>query len=61
MLLSVLAITGNILFILWITYNGIKEHFKGNINEKISYVVLISLLILNSFFVIRWRKHYRQK
>ena len=57
MFLSVLAITGNILFILWITYNGMKEHFNGNINEKISYVGLILLLILNTFFVIRWREN----
>lgn len=30
-LLSLSAITDNILFMLWISYNGINEHFNGTI------------------------------
>ena len=35
-LLSWLAIAGNILFVLWILYNGINESFQGITIEKIS-------------------------
>ena len=32
-LLSLLAIAGNILFVLWILYNGINESFHGTTIE----------------------------
>lgn len=41
------AIFGNVMFILWITYNGIDEGFKGTIYQKISYLGLTILLTLN--------------
>ena len=41
-LLSWLAILGNILFVLWILYNGVNESFQGTLIEKISYISLIS-------------------
>lgn len=41
------AILGDILFILWITRNGIDEGFKGTIYQKFSYISLVFLLILN--------------
>ncbi len=41
------AILGNVMFILWMTYNGIDENFKGTIYQKLSYIGLVSLLILN--------------
>jgi hypothetical protein len=46
-LLRYAAILGNILFILWITFNGIDEGFRGTIYQKLSYIGLVSLLILN--------------
>jgi hypothetical protein len=46
-LLRYVAILGNIMFILWITYNGIDEGFKGTVYQKLSYIGLVSLLILN--------------
>ena len=51
-----ITIAGNILFMLWITYNGMKEHFRGTVYEKISYVVLMGLLLVNTYLVIRHRK-----
>jgi len=50
------AIAGNILFILWVTYNGIKEGFNGTLPEKFSYVGLMALLAINSFFLINKTK-----
>ena len=51
--LHYLAIAGNALFILWITYNGIDEGFSGTLPEKVSYVSLILLLILNIVLLAR--------
>jgi hypothetical protein len=52
-LLSWSAITDNILFMLWISYNGINEHFKGTIYQKMSYVGLMGLLAINIFLILR--------
>ncbi len=55
-LLSIAAITGNILFILWVTVNGLKEHFRGTLYEKLSYIGLMGLLIVNTFLIFHFRK-----
>lgn len=47
------AISGNILFILWVTVNGLKEGFSGTIYQKLSYIGLVVLLSINSFFILR--------
>jgi hypothetical protein len=47
------TVAGNILFILWITYNGIQEHFRGTVFEKISYIGIMGLLAINSFLILR--------
>jgi hypothetical protein len=47
------AIAGNVLFILWVSFNALKEHFAGTVYEKISYVALMGLLITNCFLLIR--------
>lgn len=47
------AIAGNIVFILWIIFNGIDEGFKATLPEKISYLTLIALLITNVFIILR--------
>ena len=52
-LLSWLAIAGNILFVLWILYNGINENFQGTTIEKISYITLMGLLAVNAFLLLR--------
>lgn len=48
-----LAIFGNILFILWITYNGIDEGFKGTIYQILSYIGLVFLLGFNTILLYR--------
>ncbi|SHN02557.1 hypothetical protein [Mucilaginibacter sp. OK098] len=50
------AISGNILFILWVTYNGINEGFRGTLPEKISYIGMMCLLILNSYLIVTGSK-----
>ncbi|MGA3291830.1 MAG: hypothetical protein ABSC49_01640 [Candidatus Microgenomates bacterium] len=45
--LRYLAILGDVLFILWVSFNGIDEGFSGTIYQKLSYIGLVSLLILN--------------
>lgn len=54
-LLSFAAITGNILFILWVSYNATVERFKGTIYQKVSYVVLMGLLVTNIFLILHGR------
>jgi len=54
-LLKYAAFAGNIIFILWATLNAVKEGFSGTLPEKISYVVLMGLLIVNSYFLLSKR------
>lgn len=46
-LLRHLATIGNVVFILWMLYNGIDEGFKAPRAQIISILTLIILLILN--------------
>jgi len=55
-LLSLAAIAGNILFVLWTLYNGINEGFRGTTIEKISYISLMGLMTVNAFLLIRNRR-----
>lgn len=55
-LLFLAAVTGNILFVLWVTVNGLKEHFNGTIYEKLSYIGLIGLLTTNTHLLFHLRK-----
>ncbi|MEP6555852.1 MAG: hypothetical protein ABJB11_20015 [Ferruginibacter sp.] len=57
-LLSWLAIAGNILFVLWILYNGINESFQGTTIEKISYITLMGLLVVNTLLLIRKNRQH---
>jgi hypothetical protein len=55
--LTYLALCGNILFILWMLYNGIDEGFAGSTGPQIaSYVGLTILLVLNSALILRKAK-----
>ena len=51
--LSFIAITGNILFVLWILRNGINEGFRETPLEVVSYISLMILLLLNAFLFYR--------
>ncbi len=42
------ALAGNILFILWLLYNGIDEGFRATPYQLMSYVGLTLLLLLDS-------------
>ncbi|MEO8713103.1 MAG: hypothetical protein ABI405_13310 [Parafilimonas sp.] len=53
--LKLAAVAGNLLFILWVLYNAIDEHFSGTLPEKISAIILIGLLLVNSFLHLRNR------
>lgn len=53
LLLRYATITGNIIFILWILYNGISEGFVGTLLEKLSYIGLMGLLGVNSAFLLK--------
>lgn len=54
LLLKQAAIAGNILFILWVSYNAIKEGFSGTLPEKVSGAGLVGLLIVNCFLLINY-------
>lgn len=50
------AIAGNIIFILWILYNGIDEKFSGTLVEKFSFLTLTCLLTVNCILLIRRKR-----
>jgi hypothetical protein len=50
-----IALFGNLIFFLWILYNGIHEEFQGTRLEIISYIGLMMLLLLNAFLLHRGR------
>ncbi len=52
-LFKYLAVAGNVIFIVWITYNGIDEGFKGTLIQILSYIGLTLLLVLNSVLLLR--------
>jgi hypothetical protein len=58
-LLSFAAIAGNILFVLWILYNGMDEKFQGTTIEKVSSSTLVVLLAVNALLLIRKIKKIR--
>ncbi len=55
-LLTIVSILGNIIFCIWILYNGINEGFEGTRVEKFSYIALMGLLAVNALLLIRSRK-----
>jgi hypothetical protein len=46
------AIAGNIVFLLWILYNGVNGGFRGTRPKVVSYVGLAVLLLLNAILLI---------
>ncbi len=57
--LSWVAITGNILFMLWMTYRRLNESFKGSIYQQISYIGLMGLLLVTIALLFRERRQQR--
>jgi hypothetical protein len=53
--LKYITIAGNIIYVLWILYNGFHEGFTANLVQIISCTGLILLLILNSILIYRRR------
>jgi len=52
-LLSYFAIAGNIIYILWVLYNGINEGFSGiNTIAGIAMLGLMILLALNAYLLL---------
>ena len=51
-MLTVFAVIGNILFILWVLYNGINEGFAGSVPQKISLIGLMVLLTINTTLIL---------
>lgn len=52
-LLAIVAITGNILFMLWVTFNALEDHFSGTLYQKLSYVGLMTLLGINTLLIVK--------
>ena len=46
------AISGNIVFVLWIWYNTVDDGFSGTLPEKVSLIGLTGLLALNCYLVL---------
>jgi hypothetical protein len=51
-----IALAGNILFVLWMLYNGINEGFRGTAYQIMSYIGLT--LLLGLYSVLHFY-HYR--
>jgi len=55
-ILRLLALVGNVIYILWILYNGIDEGFKNIASvQAISLLGLLFLLAINIFLLFRQR------
>ncbi len=55
------AIVGNVVFLLWILFNGINEGFKAPLAEKFYYVGVMGLLAINSFCLLSRTKEVVQQ
>ena len=53
------ALIGNVIFIVWILFNGLDSDWKGTPVEMASAGMLILLLILNSFLLLAARRNRR--
>lgn len=54
------TISGNILIILWVLFNAMDEGFKGTLPEKISFVVVISLLAANTWLLLNKSQNHQK-
>jgi hypothetical protein len=51
------TMSGNILIIFWILFNAMDEGFKGTLPEKISFIVVLSLLAANTWLLFNKSKN----
>ncbi len=54
-LLKYAAISGNLMYILWILYNGINEGFNAPPAMFVSYIGILLLLMLNIILLYKKR------
>ncbi|HVW16344.1 MAG TPA: hypothetical protein VHB54_21100 [Mucilaginibacter sp.] len=47
------AVSGNILFALWVTYNAVNERFHGTPAQIASYIALIGLFAINTILILK--------
>ena len=52
-ILKYCAVAGNVLFILWMLYNGMDEGFRATPYQLASYLGLTLLLLLNSVLLLQ--------
>ena len=52
-ILKYCAVAGNVLFILWMLYNGMDEGFRATAYQLASYLGLTLLLLLNSVLLFQ--------
>ena len=57
--LTVLAIAGDVVYVLWILGNGIDEGFRARPVEAVSLIGLMLLLLLNAVLLLRSRQRHR--
>jgi hypothetical protein len=53
--LRYVAISGNVVFILWVVRNGLESGFRGTPAEVASFVGLVALLTLNTGLLLARR------
>jgi hypothetical protein len=51
--LKVLVVAGNVLFVLWMRFNGMDEGWKATPYQIMSYAGLTVLLALNTYLILR--------
>ena len=52
-LITLIAIAGNGIYVLWILVNGIDEGFKGTMVQMASFIGLLLLLTLNTILLLK--------
>jgi hypothetical protein len=55
-ILTMLAVTGNGVFIVWVTYNAIDEGFNAATVQYVSYIGLMALLVINIVLLLKNKK-----
>ncbi len=47
------AISGNVIFVFWVLFNGVDSGFSGSSVQVASYLALLGLLGLNTALIVR--------
>jgi hypothetical protein len=59
--LITMAVTGDIAFMLWITFDAIDEGFSGTAIQLTAYLGLMLLLALNAWLLKRSRNNHSKR